>query len=203
MAPTSSDMCCARRSSWIRLASGNWGSTQRKEFWVDSGRAARVFMRWLLPGCNEHVTRLQVMAVTGEGHHASVCRHGLSLGQRGPLIPAMDSVHPLMPAPQPTILRWRRAREPMLLTGLAAVYFVAAKLGLRLAFVHASATPVWPNTGLALAALLILGARVWPAPLVGAFVANLTTARSVATSLGIAAGHPPGAVAGGHLVSRL
>jgi diguanylate cyclase (GGDEF)-like protein len=114
----------------------------------------------------------------------------------------MDSVHPLMPAPQPTILRWRLAREPVLLTGLAAVYVVAAKLGLRLAFVHASATPVWPNTGLALAALLILGARVWPAVLVGAFVANLTTAGSVATSLGIAAGNTLEALVGAYLVSR-
>src|SRR5260370_7566713 len=134
MAPTSSDMCCARRSSWIRLASGNWGSTQRKEFWVDSGRAARVFMRWLLLGCNEHVTRLQVMAVTGEGHHLSVCRHGLSLGQRGPLLPAMDSVHPLMPAPQPTILRWRRAPEPILLPALPPLSFLPPNLPLRLPF---------------------------------------------------------------------
>src|SRR5260370_42176298 len=123
-------MCCARRSSSIRLTSGNWRSTQRREFWVDSGRAARVFVRWLLLGRNERVTRRQVMVVTGEGHHASVCRRSLSLGQRGPMLTAMDSVHPLMPAPPPTILRLRQARGLVLLTGLAAVYFVAAKLGL-------------------------------------------------------------------------
>jgi hypothetical protein len=35
---------------------------------------------------------------------------------------------------------------------LAGVYFVAGKLGLALAFVHPSATAVWPYSGIALAA---------------------------------------------------
>jgi diguanylate cyclase (GGDEF)-like protein len=86
--------------------------------------------------------------------------------------------------------------------GLAAVYFVAAKLGLRLAFVHASATAVWPPTGIALAAFLVLGWRLWPAIFVGAFLANLTTAGSVATSLGIAAGNTLEGLLGAALVSR-
>ena len=34
---------------------------------------------------------------------------------------------------------------------LAALYFVAGKLGLTLAFVNASATAVWPPAGIALA----------------------------------------------------
>jgi len=50
---------------------------------------------------------------------------------------------------------------------LIAVYFVAGKLGLTLAFVNASASPVWPPAGLALAALLLLGYRVWPAVFLG------------------------------------
>jgi diguanylate cyclase (GGDEF)-like protein len=114
----------------------------------------------------------------------------------------MDDVHLLVPVPERTAVWSRLARELGLLTGLGAVYFVAAKLGLRLAFMHASATPVWPNTGLALATMLILGARVWPAVLVGAFLANLTTAGSVATSLGIAVGNTLEAVVGAYLVSR-
>lgn len=88
------------------------------------------------------------------------------------------------------------------LAGLAAVYFVAAKLGLRLAFVHPSATAVWPPTGIALAAFLILGARVWPAIFVGAFVANLTTAGSLATSIGIATGNTLEGLLGSYLVQR-
>jgi len=85
---------------------------------------------------------------------------------------------------------------------LAAVYFVAAKLGLRLAFVHASATAVWPPTGIALAAFLVLGSRLWPAIFAGAFLANLTTAGSMATSLGIAAGNTLEGLLGAALVSR-
>ena len=71
---------------------------------------------------------------------------------------------------------------------LAALYLAAAKLGLRLAFVNPSATAVWPPTGITLAALLVLGPRVWPGIALGAFVANATTAGSLATSAGIAAG---------------
>jgi len=72
---------------------------------------------------------------------------------------------------------------------VGGVYFVAGKIGLALAFLHVSASPVWPPTGIAIAALLLLGTRVWPAILAGAFLVNITTAGSVATSLGIAAGN--------------
>src|SRR5262249_34508285 len=85
---------------------------------------------------------------------------------------------------------------------LAAVYFVAGKLGLRLAFAHPSATPVWPPTGIALAALLILGYRVWPGILLGAFLVNLTTAGSVATSIVIGVGNTLEGLVGAYLVSR-
>ncbi|PYO42948.1 MAG: hypothetical protein DMD29_02780 [Gemmatimonadetes bacterium] len=87
-------------------------------------------------------------------------------------------------------------------TVLAAVYFVAGKLGLRLAFVHASATAVWPPTGIAIAAFLILGLRAWPAILVGAFLVNLTTAGSVATSIGLGIGNTLEGVVGAYLVNR-
>ncbi|MFY9527774.1 MAG: MASE1 domain-containing protein [Candidatus Acidiferrales bacterium] len=85
---------------------------------------------------------------------------------------------------------------------LAAIYFIAAKLGLTLAFVHPSATAVWPTTGIALAALLILGYRAWPAILLGAFFVNLTTAGSVLTSLGVATGNTLEALVGAYLVNR-
>jgi diguanylate cyclase (GGDEF)-like protein len=89
-----------------------------------------------------------------------------------------------------------------LLVALTAVYFLAGKFGLRLAFVHASASAVWPCTGIALAAFLIFGYRVWPAILAGAFLVNITTAGSVATSLGIATGNTLEGVAGCYLVGR-
>jgi len=85
---------------------------------------------------------------------------------------------------------------------LFAAYVVAGKLSLRLAFVHPSASVVWPPTGIALAALLVLGMRFWPAILAAAFVVNITTAGSAATSLGVAVGNTLEAVAGCWLVNR-
>lgn len=86
--------------------------------------------------------------------------------------------------------------------GFLTLYYLSGKLGLSLAFVHSNATAVWPPTGLALAALLVLGRRLWPAVFVGAFLVNVTTAGSWATSLGIAAGNTLEAVAGCWLVER-
>ncbi len=100
------------------------------------------------------------------------------------------------------MVRSRFPKELATLVVLAAVYFVAGKLGLKLAFVNASATPVWPCTGIALAAFLILGYRAWPAILAGAFLVNFTTAGTFATSLGIAAGNTLEGVVGCYLVKR-
>src|SRR6266403_3206473 len=86
---------------------------------------------------------------------------------------------------------------------LTVVYFIAGKFGLMLASLHASASPVWPPAGIALAALLVLGYRAWPAIFVGAFLVNVTTAGSVATSIAIASGNTLEAICGAWLVNRL
>jgi diguanylate cyclase (GGDEF)-like protein len=96
----------------------------------------------------------------------------------------------------------RLVKEFALGAGLFAVYVVAGKLSLRLAFIHPSASVVWPPTGIALAALLVLGLRFWPAILAGAFVVNATTAGSALTSLGIATGNTLEAVVGCWLVTQ-
>ena len=85
---------------------------------------------------------------------------------------------------------------------LAVIYFIVGKLGLMLASLHASASPVWPSAGIALAAMLLFGYRVWPAIFVGAFLVNLTTAGNVATSLAIATGNTLEALAAAWLVNR-
>ena len=100
------------------------------------------------------------------------------------------------------MVRSRFLRDLLALAVLAAVYFGAGKLGLKFAFVNASATAVRPGTGIALAAFLILGYRAWPAILASAFLVNLTTAGSAATSLGIAVGNTLEGVVGYYLVSR-
>jgi serine phosphatase RsbU (regulator of sigma subunit)/anti-sigma regulatory factor (Ser/Thr protein kinase) len=94
------------------------------------------------------------------------------------------------------------ARAAIIILALAGTYFVAAKLGLRLAFLNASATAVWPPTGIAIAALLLLGPRAWPGVFLGAFAANITTAGTAATSLGIALGNTLEGLVAASLVMR-
>ena len=86
---------------------------------------------------------------------------------------------------------------------IAAAYFVSARFGLSLAFANPSASPVWPPTGLSLAAVILLGYRVWPGILAEAFVVNLATAGTPATCAAIAWGNTLEALAGGWLLNRL
>ncbi len=88
------------------------------------------------------------------------------------------------------------------LVALTVLYFLAGKLGLHLAFVHASASPVWPPAGIALAALLVFGYGTWPAIFLAAFLVNVTTFGNVATSLAIGAGNTLEAVCGAWLINR-
>ena len=88
------------------------------------------------------------------------------------------------------------------IAALTALYFVAGKLGLHLAFLHQSASPVWPPAGIALAALLVMGYRMWPAIFIGAFLVNATTAGNPLTSIGIAAGNTLEALCGAWLVNH-
>jgi PAS domain S-box-containing protein len=78
---------------------------------------------------------------------------------------------------------------PARLVVLAAIYFASAKLGLTWASAHPNVSPVWPPTGLAIAALLLLGYRTWPAILVGAFLANYFTQIPLGAAAGIAIGN--------------
>jgi PAS domain S-box-containing protein len=93
-------------------------------------------------------------------------------------------------------------RRVATIVALAALYFAAGKLGLALAFVHSSASAVWPPTGIALAAVLVLGYRVWPGIAIGAFAVNVVTAETLATSAGIATGNTLEALVGAWLVNR-
>ncbi|HEY3118839.1 MAG TPA: MASE1 domain-containing protein [Chloroflexota bacterium] len=93
-------------------------------------------------------------------------------------------------------------RSVLVLAALAAGYFLAGKAGLSLAFLNPSASPVWPPTGIAEAAVLVLGYRVWPAVLVGAFLVNFTTTGTIPTSLGVAVGNTLEAFTAAYLVRR-
>ena len=84
---------------------------------------------------------------------------------------------------------------------IVVVYVVGGAYGLSLAFVHASASAVWPPTGIAIASLLLFGLRYWPAILSAAFIINLEPS-GVAASIGIAAGNTAEAVVAAALVQR-
>ena len=86
----------------------------------------------------------------------------------------------------------------LILVGFA--YFTLAYLGLRLASINPSATPIWPPTGLAIAAILLWGHRIAPAIFIAAFLINQLTAGSIFTSLAIAGGNTLEAVIAGYLV---
>ncbi|HKQ88679.1 MAG TPA: MASE1 domain-containing protein, partial [Candidatus Acidoferrales bacterium] len=82
------------------------------------------------------------------------------------------------------------------LIGIGLAYFVLAKSGLAFALIHPSASPIWPPTGFALAAILLWGYRAWPAIFLGAMMANATTNGSMSTAILIATGNSLEALVG-------
>jgi len=85
---------------------------------------------------------------------------------------------------------------------IAVAYFLAGKFGLVFASLQPNASALWPPAGIALGLCLLYGYGIWPAVFAGAFLVNVTTAGSVATSVGIAAGNTLEALAGAYLVNR-
>jgi integral membrane sensor domain MASE1 len=86
---------------------------------------------------------------------------------------------------------------------VAAVYTAGGKLGLDLAFATRSVTAIWPPTGIALAALILGGYRLWPAVALGALVTNLDTGVPAVTVLGITCGNTLEALVGAYLLRRV
>jgi len=87
---------------------------------------------------------------------------------------------------------------------VTALYVGAAKVGLGLSVAHGVITPVWAPSGIALAALVVLGPRLWPAVALGAFIANATSGDvSVWVAAAIAVGNTLEAVVGAFLLRRV
>ena len=81
-----------------------------------------------------------------------------------------------------------RARFAGILASVAVVYILAGVVGLSFAHLHPVVTPIWPSAGVAVAALLVVGLRGWPAVAAGAFVTNLLALGDGTLSAAIAAG---------------
>jgi integral membrane sensor domain MASE1 len=86
---------------------------------------------------------------------------------------------------------------------VAAAYYLAAKIGLRLALVRGQVTPLWPPTGIALACLLLLGVRCWPGITIGAFFANVAIGPTVPAVIVISAGNTLAPVCAWFLLTRV
>jgi integral membrane sensor domain MASE1 len=86
------------------------------------------------------------------------------------------------------------------LAAITGIYVATGKLGLHLAFTTASVTAVWPPTGIALAALVLGGYRLWPAVALGALLTNIGTGVPASTVLGITLGNTLEALAGAYLL---
>lgn len=83
---------------------------------------------------------------------------------------------------------------------VALAYVIFAKIGFSLAFAVKQVTAVWPPTGIAIAALVLGGYRMWPGIWLGAFVSNALTAEPVYTAAGIALGNTLGPLLGACLL---
>jgi len=86
---------------------------------------------------------------------------------------------------------------------VALAYVAASRLGLALDAVGGFAALVWPGSGIALAALLIGGYRLWPAITIGAFITNIAAGAPILVALAIAGGNTAEAVLGVYLLRKV
>ena len=91
----------------------------------------------------------------------------------------------------------------MRLLVVALAYYLAGRLGLSLASFAGQVTLIWPPTGVAMFALLVWGARLWPAVWLAAFLLNLPLDTSIAGSLTIATGNTLGPLGAALALNRL
>jgi PAS domain S-box-containing protein len=91
---------------------------------------------------------------------------------------------------------------PLQLLLLAGAYFATAKLSLLLAIPPGYATAVWPPSGMALAALLLWGTRLWPGIWLGAALTNFMVQGSLLLAVTIATGNTLEAVVAAALIRR-
>jgi diguanylate cyclase (GGDEF)-like protein len=100
------------------------------------------------------------------------------------------------------VVRSRLAREQGLLILLVVAYVVTGRLGLTLAYVHPATSLVWPPSGIALGAFIVLGYRVWPAIFAGAVALYATVLGPVPAILALGAGNTLEALFASYLINR-
>src|SRR5438045_8585294 len=96
-----------------------------------------------------------------------------------------------------------RLRYAFQIADVAVAYYAAARVGLLAAVTQSVVSSAWPPSGVALAALLLLGLRLWPGIALGAFLLNWTAGVSAAGAAGIALGNTLAPVPGAWLRGRV
>lgn len=84
-----------------------------------------------------------------------------------------------------------------------AAYLLAGEIGLAVPFTSGNVSPLWPPAGVALAAMIVFGYRIWPAVAVGAFIVNFFTEIPHVAAVGIALGNTVGPLCGAWLLRQL
>ena len=72
---------------------------------------------------------------------------------------------------------------------LAVTYVLAGRLGFTASAIHPVVSSAWPPSGVALAALLLMGTRFWPGVALGALLVNITAGIPPLAAIGIAVGN--------------
>lgn len=88
------------------------------------------------------------------------------------------------------------------ITILAVAYHLAARLGLEMAFLQMNTSPVWPPAGIALAALLIFGYKLWPGICLGVLLGFFLHGAQLNITLGMAFGNTLEALAGVYFLKQ-
>ena len=108
--------------------------------------------------------------------------------------PVVPGTHPGDPCYTPYYQRFHPRFHPRFypftcMVVVVILYFAAARFGLSLAFSTKLVTALWPPTGIAVAAIFLLGYRVWPAIFIAAFAINLLIGGSIPIAACIAVGN--------------
>lgn len=120
-------------------------------------------------------------------------------------VPVRSGIHLLVlrPFPLPAAPSHSRALPYLRAAVFALACYVAGRVGLSLAFVQASASPVWPASGVAMAGLLLLGIRYWPAVYLAAVAVTLSAPSPLPRAMVAAAGNVLDAVIGAWVLTRV
>jgi signal transduction histidine kinase len=97
----------------------------------------------------------------------------------------------------------RRASYVLKVVCLFVLYYASARWGLSFDPVSGFATLVWLPTGISLAAIFLYGYELFPAIVLGAFLANISTSASMSAAFGISIGNTLEALLGSYFLKQI